>query len=179
MTLTSLPSDTDSIEMTASDRSDSGLREAFACFPSGVAAVCAVTPNGPVGLAASSFTSVSMDPPLVSVCIQKTSTTWPVLRDRPALGVSILAEGEDATVLSLASKNGDRFERVSWHDTASGSVLVDGSTAWLDCTIHSELDAGDHVIALLEIRSLRFDAGAEPLVFHGSTFRKLARLEGV
>lgn len=67
------------------------LRRAFGCFPSGIT-VCALVDGTPVGMAASSFTSVSLAPPLVSVCIQHTSTTWPVLRNRPRLGLSVLAE---------------------------------------------------------------------------------------
>lgn len=60
------------------------LRRAFGCFPTGVAAVCAVAETGPVGMAVSSFTSVSLEPPLLSVCMQNSSTTWPTLRRRPA-----------------------------------------------------------------------------------------------
>jgi hypothetical protein len=66
--------------------SDGHLREAFGCFPSGVTAVCALVDGTPRGMAASSFTSVSLTPPLVSLCVQRTSSTWPLLSDRPRLG---------------------------------------------------------------------------------------------
>ena len=69
------------------------LRASFACFPSGVAAVCALIDGEPVGMVMSSFTSVSLDPPLVSVCVDLNSSTWPRLRSAPWLGVSILGEG--------------------------------------------------------------------------------------
>lgn len=90
------------------------LRRAFGCFPSGVTAVCALVDGEPVGMAASSFTSVSVSPPLVSVCIQNISSTWPKLRRRPRLGLSVLAEGHDAACARLASKDGDRFADVGW-----------------------------------------------------------------
>ncbi|MFB6552746.1 MULTISPECIES: flavin reductase family protein [unclassified Streptomyces] len=150
------------------------LRQAFGCFPSGVTALCAYRDGEPVGLAASSFTSVSMEPPLVSVCIQHTSSTWPKLRDLPRLGLSVLAEDQDEICARLASKAGDRFAGVEWFASADGSVFVDGATLWLDCTIREEVTCGDHDIVLLEISGLSVAPDASPLVFHGSRFRRLA-----
>jgi flavin reductase (DIM6/NTAB) family NADH-FMN oxidoreductase RutF len=150
------------------------LRQAFGCFPSGVAAVCAVVDGSPVGLAASSFTSVSVAPPIASVCVQHTSTTWPVLRQRPRLGLSVLAEGQDAVCQRLANKNGDRFAGTDWVSATDHSVFVEGATLWLDCTIHGEFTAGDHDIVLLDVHGLRADPKAPPLIFHGSRFRRLA-----
>ncbi len=150
------------------------LRRVFGCFPSGVTAVCAITGGAPVGMAASSFTSVSVDPPLVSVCVQNTSSTWPTLRGLPRLGLSVLAEEHDEVCLRLSRKHGDRFAGVEWSELPSGAVLVHGATAWLDCRVHSEIPAGDHVIAVLEICALGADPATPPLVFHGSRFRRLA-----
>jgi flavin reductase (DIM6/NTAB) family NADH-FMN oxidoreductase RutF len=150
------------------------LREAFGCVPSGVTAVCAAVEGVPVGLAASSFTSVSVTPPLVSVCIQHSSTTWPILRQRPQLGLSVLGEGQDSVCTRLASKTGDRFAGTDWSIAADGSVFVQGATLWLDCTIHAEIPSGDHDIVLLHIHGLRADPATPPLVFHGSRFRRLA-----
>jgi flavin reductase (DIM6/NTAB) family NADH-FMN oxidoreductase RutF len=153
---------------------DAQLRRAFGCFPSGVTAICALFDGIPVGMAASSFTSVSMSPPLVSVCMQRSSTTWPVLRDRPRLGLSVLAEGHDEACRRLSSKTGDRFAGIEWQASSDGSVFVHGSTAWLDCSVHSEVPAGDHSVVLLDIHGLRADPETPPLVFHGSAFRRLA-----
>lgn len=150
------------------------LRQAFGCFPSGVAAVCAEADGRPVGLAASSFTSVSVDPPLVSICVQHSSRTWPVLRERPRLGLSVLAEGHDAVCARLASRTGDRFAGADWTATPEGGVFLHGATAWLDCSIHAEVPAGDHTIALLLVNGVRADPAAAPLIFHGSRFRRLA-----
>ncbi len=149
------------------------LRRAFGCFPSGVVAVCAIADDAPLGMAASSFTSVSVAPPLVSICVQNCSTTWPRLRDRPRLGVSVLAEGHDDACISLSRKVGDRFAGVAWHSLPGGGVVVHGASAWLDCRLHAEIPAGDHLIALLEICGLEADPDIPPLVFHGSRFRRL------
>lgn len=150
------------------------LREAFGGFPSGVTAVCAALDGVPIGLAASSFTSVSVEPPLVSLCMQHSSTTWPTLRGLPRLGLSVLAEGQDDVCARLASRTGDRFAGTDRFTSDDGAVFVHGATLWLDCTIHAEVPAGDHDIVLLQVHGLRADHAAAPLVFHGSRFRRLA-----
>jgi len=153
---------------------DATLRRVFGCFPSGVIAVCASVDGEPLGMAASSFTTVSVAPPLVSICVQNSSTTWPRLRRRERLGISVLAEHHGDACLSLSRKVGDRFAGVRWTELANGAVIVHEATAWLDCRLHSELPAGDHTIALLEICELSADPDTPPLVFHGSRFRRLA-----
>jgi flavin reductase (DIM6/NTAB) family NADH-FMN oxidoreductase RutF len=150
------------------------LRQAFGCFPTGVTAVCAEVDGRPVGLAASSFTSVSLVPPLVSVCMQHSSRTWPALRARPRLGVSVLAEGQSDVCARLAARTGDRFAGTGWLAAEGGSVFVHGAAAWLDCTVHAEVPSGDHVLVLLRIHGLHADPDTPPLVFHGSRYRRLA-----
>jgi flavin reductase (DIM6/NTAB) family NADH-FMN oxidoreductase RutF len=158
------------------DRTDAAeLRRVFGCFPSGIAAVCTLAADGqPTGMAVSSFTSVSLDPPLVSVCVQDSSTTWPVLRKAPRLGVSVLAEGQDAAARALAARGVDRFADLSWTATEEGAVVLHGAAAWLDCEIEVEHTAGDHLLVLLRVRGLVGDPGHPPLVFHASRFRGLS-----
>ncbi|MEO9138575.1 MAG: flavin reductase family protein [Jatrophihabitans sp.] len=151
---------------------DAVLRHAFGTFPSGVSAVCALRDGQLIGMAASSFTSVSLRPPLVSVCIARTSNTWPSLRESPRLGVSILADDQDHIAVSLAAKNVERFADLRVTDGADGAVLIDNSCLWLECSVYAQVPAGDHDIVLLEIHGLRaFDRA--PLVFHGSAYRQL------
>lgn len=149
------------------------LRQAFACFPSGVTAVCALAVDGPVGMAVSSFTSVSLDPPLLSVCVQNTSSTWPKLRKHRRLGLSVLAEDQAVAGRRLAMKTGDRFADVTWQSSAEGALFVLSAAAWFDCSIHLELPAGDHTVVLLEVHGLHAKPDVPPLVFHGSRFRRL------
>jgi flavin reductase (DIM6/NTAB) family NADH-FMN oxidoreductase RutF len=151
------------------------LRRAFGCFPSGVAAVCALHDGMPAGMAASSFTSVSLAPALVSVCVQNTSATWPLLRRSRRIGISVLAQEQDQTCLRLAARDQDgRFAGLDWTARDDGAVLIRGAVLWLVCGLHSEVEAGDHSIALLEVHGLRAAAERSPLVFHGSKFRQLA-----
>lgn len=162
------------IEMPEDPVAPDDLKSAFGCFPSGVTAVCAMVDGQPVGMAASSFTSVSLDPPLVSVCVQNSSRTWRQLRSRIRLGVSVLACTQDVECRMLAAPDGDRFRDVPWERTAGGAVFVEGAAAWLDCGIHTVVPAGDHAIALLRVHGLWSDVQLDPLVFHGSRFRTLA-----
>lgn len=150
------------------------LRQAYGCFPSGITAVCALENAEPVGIAASSFTSVSIDPGLVSVCVQNTSATWPRLRRMRRLGISVLAEHHNDACRTLSAKTGDRFADVAWTASATGAVFVHDAVLWLECSPRREVPAGDHAIALLTIHALRVEPDRQPLVFHGSRFRQLA-----
>jgi flavin reductase (DIM6/NTAB) family NADH-FMN oxidoreductase RutF len=150
------------------------LRQAFGCFPSGVTAFCGLLDGVAEGMAASSFTSVSLDPPLVSVCVANTSSTWPKLAALNRLGLSVLADGHGAIARALASKTGDRFSGVDWTATDSGAVFVHGATLWLECAPYKRVEAGDHEIVVLQVVSLAMYPDVAPMVFHRSSFRGLA-----
>ncbi|GAA1854147.1 flavin reductase family protein [Pseudonocardia ailaonensis] len=163
--------------MIVPDLTDShALRQAYGTFPSGVTAVCALRDGVPVGIAASSFVSVSMDPPLVSVCVQHTSTTWPQLADLPRLGLSVLGSTHDTACRQIASRTGDRFAGIAYTATEEGAVLLHDAAAWLDCSIFRVVPAGDHDLVLLRVEALQTHAEVAPLVFHGSRFHGLAAL---
>jgi flavin reductase (DIM6/NTAB) family NADH-FMN oxidoreductase RutF len=155
------------------------LREAFGRFPSGVIAVCGMADNRPTGMAVSSFTPVSLEPPLVSVCLQLSSNTWPWLRDLPHLGLSVLGENQGPACSALSGPQEGRFTEVGWESDENGAVFLRGAVTWYSCTLHAEVPAGDHCIALLEIVRLWTPSAAEPLVFHGSRFRRLESREPV
>jgi flavin reductase (DIM6/NTAB) family NADH-FMN oxidoreductase RutF len=149
------------------------LRRVFGAFPSGVTAVAALIDGAPVGLAASSFTTVSLDPPLVSVCVAHSSTTWPILVRARRFGVSVLSAEQGRACRQLSARGVARFEALEWHATEDGAVLLDGASAWLDCSIHSTVRAGDHDIVVLGVHDLGADHDVTPLVFHASQFRRL------
>jgi flavin reductase (DIM6/NTAB) family NADH-FMN oxidoreductase RutF len=150
------------------------LRQTFSCFPSGVTALCALVDGEPVGMAASSFTSVSLDPPLVLVCVAEASATWARMRHSPRLGVSVLTSNHDMACRQLAAKQGDRFAGLHWSASEGGAVFLGGSAARFDCAVVEELPAGDHKIALLQILNVEADLDLPPLVFHLSRFHSLA-----
>jgi flavin reductase (DIM6/NTAB) family NADH-FMN oxidoreductase RutF len=150
------------------------LRTAFGCFPSGVTAACGLIRGEPVGMVASSFTSVSLDPPMASICIAHTSTTWPVLKMANRIGLSVLAHDHHEVARALAAKGANRFESVAWEASERGAVFVHGAPLWLECLIDREIRAGDHDIVLLGIESVHPKPDIAPMVFHRSSFRRLA-----
>ena len=154
------------------------LREAFGVHPSGVVAVAARVDGRPVGLAASSFTSVSLDPPLVSFSIANSSKTWPDLRRADHLGVSVLAHHHGQVCRQLAGPVEDRFTDVPHTVGDRGAVTLDDALARFDCSIHREVEAGDHTIVLLRLHAVdqpaESDDSVSPLVFHRSGFGSLS-----
>ncbi len=151
----------------------SSLREAFGHFPSGVVAVAAEVDGTRVGLAASTFVPVSVDPPLVSFCVRNTSTTWPKLKDVPVLGISVLGEAHDAAARTLAAKTGDRFAGLETVSNGSGAVFIKGTSVWLESVVEQLVAAGDHTIVVLRVSDVTVDAGVAPIVFHRNVFRRL------
>ncbi|MFJ8748758.1 flavin reductase family protein [Streptomyces sp. NPDC102441] len=150
------------------------LRRAFGYFPSGAAALCAQLDGEPMGLAASSFASVSTQPPLVAAYLPLTSTSWPALRRRPRLGVSVLAEDQEEIRARLASEKGDRFAGTDWFTGRGGGVFLKGATVWLDCSIYEEVTYGDHVMVLLYVNGLSVAPDTSPLVVHTDNPRRPA-----
>lgn len=158
---------------TDQDLDPAVLRHAFGTFPTGVVCVAALVEGMPVGLAASSFTSVSLEPPLVSFAIARTSKTWPDLRRATHVGVTILAEHHGAVCRQLAGEPAERFDGLAVSISEDGALTLDEGLARFDCTMYREVEAGDHLIVLLRLHAVEHAAG-QPLVFHRSAFGRLA-----
>jgi len=153
------------------------LRQAFGCVPSGVVGVCALVDGVPTGMAASTFVPVSLDPPLVAFCVQETSNTWPKLHSAAALGISVLGASHDLAARQLASKSSAaRFDGLSYAASTNGAVFIEGASAWIECSVHQIVTAGDHGIVLLRVDALTMTPDVEPLIFHGSSFRQLQQV---
>ncbi|HKU31704.1 flavin reductase family protein [Arthrobacter sp. NyZ413] len=151
------------------------IKQAFAQFPSGVAAFSAMVGFVPEALVASSFTvGVSLEPPLVMFAVRNSSTTWPKLRRAQRLGVSILAQGQEDVCLQLSSRSQDRFAGLATSTSDAGAVLIEGAALALECEVVSETPAGDHSIVVLEVKATEINHDAEPLIYHGAGFRQLA-----
>ena len=159
--------------MTKAELSPASLREAFGHFPSGVIAIAAEVDGVRVGLAASTFVPVSLDPPLVSFCVQNSSETWPKLKNLPSLGISVLGEAHDAAARTLAAKTGDRFAGLETESWGSGAVFVHGTSVWLESAIEQMIPVGDHTIVILAVSSVTVHQDVPPIVFHRSTFCRL------
>ncbi|NNH50965.1 flavin reductase family protein [Promicromonospora citrea] len=152
------------------------IRDTFARYPSGIAALAAVVDGAPTVLVASSFTvGVSEDPPLVLFAVQRSSTTWPTLATAPSIGVSVLGERHAAVVRRLACRDrARRFEGVGTRVLPSGALFLDGAPVALECTTEDVYPAGDHDIVVLRVGSVESDAGQDPLLWYRSRVMTLA-----
>ncbi|NNF17053.1 MAG: flavin reductase family protein [Gammaproteobacteria bacterium] len=133
--------------MSANDKPS--LRDAFGSFLSGVTVVTALTRNGdPVGFTASSFASVSLEPPLVLVCPANSLSSIEVFQECKNFAVSVLAEEQQDIANIFASFSGDRFAQVKWQADGAGCPLIKNAVAWFSCTAHARVPAGDHQILI-------------------------------
>lgn len=143
------------------------LRNAFGRFMTGVTVVTSRTAEGtPIGFTANSFTSVSLDPPLLLVCPGQHLSSYDDFLTAPHFGVSILAEGQEAIANRFASKNADRFGPQDWHKGAQDMPLIDGRAAGFVCDVFNRVPAGDHTV--LMGRVIAFDACDAPGLGYGS-----------
>lgn len=125
------------------------LRNAFGSFITGVTVVTAYGKDGaPLGFTANSFTSVSLDPPMVLVCLAKTSRNYDALVTANGFAVNILSERQIEVSNTFARPAEDRFASVDWHNGPHGSPVIADVSAWFDCAMHKTVDAGDHVILI-------------------------------
>ena len=152
------------------------LREAFGHFPSGVAALAAAVDGQRHVLVASSFTvGVSLDPPLVAVFVQKSSSTWTPLSAAKRIGISILSVDHSEKCRQLSGRDKSmRFNDIETISTSKGAIRIEGAAAWFECSIFDVYAAGDHDVVLLLIHDLGVKKETSPLVFHGSRFTQLA-----
>jgi flavin reductase (DIM6/NTAB) family NADH-FMN oxidoreductase RutF len=153
---------------------DAELRRLFGRFPTGVTALCAVKQGKPVGMTASAFVAISLNPPMVSVCIKQGSTTWRQLRTRERVGISSLGNGHATTARQLAQRGDNRFRGLEYEATSDGAVFLANATAWLECSVEKEIAAGDHDIVLFRLHRSAVAEKIMPLVFQSSDFHSLA-----
>lgn len=145
--------------MTAFDTRD--LRNAFGTFMTGVTVVTSHTAEDePLGFTANSFTSVSLDPPMVLVCLANTSQNYDALVNGEGFAVNILSEHQIEISNTFARPVEDRFASVDWHKGPAGSPVIDGVSAWFDCKMYKTVDAGDHVILIGLVQA--FDSTTTP-----------------
>jgi flavin reductase (DIM6/NTAB) family NADH-FMN oxidoreductase RutF len=150
------------------------FRSVLGHFATGVTVITAMDGDEPVGLAANSFTSVSLDPPLVLFCAAKSSSSWPRIQSAGHFTVNVLDEHQEEISKIFATRGVDRFGQVSWRPgSRGGGPVLHDVHAWLECTIESEHDAGDHVIVLGRVHELGLTADAGPLLFYQGRYGRL------
>jgi flavin reductase (DIM6/NTAB) family NADH-FMN oxidoreductase RutF len=151
------------------------LRRVLGHFATGVTVVTARAGGEPVGMVANSFTSVSLEPPLVLFCAGVDSETWPRIRAAESFCVNVLGHRQRELAVSFARKGTDRYEGVELVEREDGPPRLAGAIAHIDCRIWAEYPGGDHTIVVGEVRELAVaeeDAVAleEPLIFYRGGF---------
>lgn len=141
-------------------------RQVLGQYPTGVCVVTSAGTDGsPAGMVVGSFTSVSLDPPLVGFFPDRGSSSWPKVAANGRFCVNILSAEQEDVCRKLASKDPDKFASIAHHPSPMGSPIIDGAVAWIDCDLHSVGDAGDHFFVLGEVRLLEIAEGGLPLLF--------------
>ncbi|MGY1551327.1 flavin reductase family protein [Microbacterium sp. A588] len=142
------------------------LRDVLGHYPTGVVVVTGVSPEGtPLGMVVGTFSSVSLDPPLVSFMPMKNSETYALLRQSPTFCINVLAHDQQADTRALAQRDPNKFDGVSWAMSAHGAPRLDAAVAHIHCSIAQEIEAGDHLIVLCDVRDVEVSRPVTPLLF--------------
>jgi len=148
------------------DSSSAKFRKVLGHFPTGVTVVTAAADGKPVGLTIGSFTSVSLDPPLVGFLAGKASDSWPEIERAGRFCVNMLSAEQSETCWLFAHETEDKFADIEWRPSALGSPILEGVLAWIDCTIHAIVEAGDHFFVMGLVHGLEVENGGRaPMLF--------------
>ncbi len=157
------------------------FREALGHYASGITVITSHLDNEPIGFTCQSFYSVSMSPPLVSFSVMSSSASYPKIRQAGRFAVNILS-GEQAKLSNQFARRGtDKWHGVEWQESPLGNPIIAGSLYWLDCEIHAEHAAGDHLIVIGEVKALNLQeaAATQPLLYFKGQYCNLAALNAI
>jgi 3-hydroxy-9,10-secoandrosta-1,3,5(10)-triene-9,17-dione monooxygenase reductase component len=152
---------------------DKQFRSVLGHFATGVTIITAMDGEEPVGMAANSFTSLSLDPPLVLFCVAHTSSTWPRIEQAGTFAINILGEGHEELSQLFAMKGADRFSKTPWRIGVSGAPVLEEAIAYLDCRFEAEYPGGDHKIIVGRVLDLDMREGARPLLFFKGGYERM------
>lgn len=153
------------------------LRNLYGQFASGITVISTSTDDGPVGFACQSFAALSLDPPLVLFCPMKGSRSWDAIESTGRFAVSILAEEQQEVSGVFGSRTPDKFGAVDWSlSPVGGQPILDGVLAWIDCTVETVHDGGDHFVVYGRVCDFAAPDGTsgKPLLFYRSQYTGIA-----
>ena len=156
------------------------LREVLGHYPTGIAVITAIAADGlPVAMTVGTFTSVSLDPPLVGFLPAQSSKTFERLRTATGFCVNVLAADQEVLCRAFASSAGDRFAGVTWHSSPGGSPIIDGCVAWIDTTLEDIIEVGDHFLVTGRVLDLEVTGRGLPLLYFERGYGRFAPLQFV
>jgi flavin reductase (DIM6/NTAB) family NADH-FMN oxidoreductase RutF len=150
----------------------SKFRQVLGHFATGVTVITASAESGPVGLAVTSFASVSLEPALVGFFPGKHSSSWPKIEAAGHFCVNLLGEDQEEVCRVFASKEPDKFAGLGWTPSSSGAPILDGAIAWIDCDLAQVVETGDHYLAVGAVRELAVAHDGPPLLFFRGGYGK-------
>ncbi len=146
------------------------LRDVLGRFATGVTIVTSLADGHPVGMTCQSFASVSLEPPLVLFCVARASRSWPLIRSAGFFCFNLLAEGQAPLAEVMATRGADKFAGLSWGVAKTGAPLLEGAIGYVDCTVESTHDAGDHVVVVGRVEAFGAGTGVVPLIRYRSNY---------
>lgn len=148
------------------------FRDVLGRFCTGVTVVTSMSNGEPVGMTCQSFSSVSLDPPLVLFCPAKSSRAWPQMQRAGYFCVNLLSHDQLDLSNAFARTGADKFAGVSWRPSATGAPLLDGVLGWVDCTIYAVHEAGDHYVVIGRVMDLGVEEAPHPLLFYRGRYAR-------
>lgn len=153
------------------------FRQVLGSYPTGVCAITALGQDGkPVGIVVGTFTSVSLDPPLVGFLPDKKSSTWPTIEAAGRFCVNVLASDQQHVCRQMAAKGAERFDGLEIEISEHDLPVIAGSIARIECTIHSVTEAGDHWFVLGNVLKLETSRHDDPMLFHRGRYGGFAEI---
>jgi len=160
---------------TATQFDGTRFREVLGSYPTGVAIVTCIDESGrPIGMVIGSFTSVSLDPPLIGYLPMQSSRTFARMRAAPTFCVNILAADQETLCQQFASPAEDKFAGLAWHPSPAGNPVLDGVVGWIDCDYASVTEAGDHFMVLGGVLDMALERDTAPLLFFQRGYGRFA-----
>ena len=153
------------------------FRQALGTFATGVTVVTAIDEQGnPRGFTANSFSSVSLDPPLILICLASGAASCPVFTNSKRFCVNVLGEDQQDIAALFASPSDDRFEKVAWRPCNGGSPIIKGAISWFGCERHNVIEAGDHVIVVGKVVEYE-SSSRSPLIYCSGSYVEFGLLQ--
>ena len=150
------------------------LRDALGCFATGVTVVTCLNDEGqPAGITVNSFTSVSLDPPLLLVCLAKPAASADALIGASHFAINVLQTGQQPASITFSTRVEDRFDRTPWSCGEAGAPILEDSLCVFECERYAVYDGGDHHILVGRVAKASFDAGLDPLLYFRGRYRRL------
>jgi flavin reductase (DIM6/NTAB) family NADH-FMN oxidoreductase RutF len=150
------------------------LRDALGCFATGVTVVTCLDSKGkPAGITVNSFTSVSLDPPLLLVCLHKEATSAGPLTSASHFAINVLQAQQQPASITFSTRAGDRFGSTPWSCGEGGAPILKDSLGVFECERYALYDGGDHHILVGQVVKASFDAGVDPLLYFRGSYRRL------